>query len=79
MTKKTAFTYPTEKYLNIVKRGYKDCKLNSKYLKHALKGQLKNNYFSKIFLLKLDSLKHTEFNKPKKRYLFFLYSASEIK
>ena len=38
MTKKTAFTYPTEKYLNIVKRGYKDCKLNSKYLKHALKG-----------------------------------------
>tara|TARA_B100001093_G_C26787859_1_gene997513 strand:- start:1417 stop:1776 length:360 start_codon:yes stop_codon:yes gene_type:complete len=38
MIKKTAFTYPTEKYLNIVKRGYKDCKLNSKYLKHALKG-----------------------------------------
>ena len=38
MTKKTAFTYPTEKYLNIVKRGYKDCKLNSKYLKNALKG-----------------------------------------
>ena len=38
MTKKTAFTYPTEKYLNIIKRGYKDCNLNTKYLKHALKG-----------------------------------------
>ena len=37
MVKKTKFTYPTEKYLNVVKRGYKDCKLNKKYLIKALK------------------------------------------
>ena len=37
MTKKTLFTYPTERYLNIIKRGYKDCKLESSYLKKALK------------------------------------------
>ena len=36
MTKKTIFTFPTERYLNIVKRGYKDCKLDEKYLKIAL-------------------------------------------
>ena len=36
MVKKSKFKYPTEKYLNIVKIGYKDCKLNSKYLKKAL-------------------------------------------
>ena len=38
MVKKTPFKFPTERYLNIVKRGYKDCKLNSEYLKNALKG-----------------------------------------
>tara|TARA_X000001036_G_C20294380_1_gene649677 strand:+ start:18 stop:422 length:405 start_codon:yes stop_codon:yes gene_type:complete len=37
MTKKTPFMYPTERYLNIIKRGYKDCSLNEKYLKKALK------------------------------------------
>ena len=37
MTKKTSFTFPTERYLNIVKRGYKNCNLNQKYLKKALK------------------------------------------
>ena len=37
MTKKTQFTFPTERYLNIVKRGYEDCKLDKKYLKKALK------------------------------------------
>ena len=37
MTKKTTFTFPTERYLNIVKRGYKDCKLDKKYLNKALK------------------------------------------
>ena len=37
MTKKTAFTFPTERYLNIIKRGYKDCDLDKKYLKNALK------------------------------------------
>jgi len=38
MTKKTAFTFPTERYLNIIKRGYKDCYLDKQYLKKALKG-----------------------------------------
>ncbi len=37
MCKKTSFTFPTEKYLNVVKKGYKDCKLNNKYLIKALK------------------------------------------
>jgi len=37
MTKKTPFIFPTERYLNIVKRGYKDCDLNKSYLKKALK------------------------------------------
>ena len=36
-TKKTQFTFPTERYLNIVKCGYKDFKLDQKYLKKALK------------------------------------------
>ena len=36
MVNKTEFRYPTEKYLNVVKRGYKDCKLDMKYLKIAL-------------------------------------------
>ena len=37
MVKKTSFTYPTERYLNIIKRGYKDCDLDKKHLKKALK------------------------------------------
>ena len=37
MTKKTLFTFPTERYLNIVKRGYKDCNLDLKILKKGLK------------------------------------------
>jgi gamma-glutamylcyclotransferase (GGCT)/AIG2-like uncharacterized protein YtfP len=37
MVKKTSFTYPTERYLNIIKRGYKDCGLDKKHLKKALK------------------------------------------
>ena len=36
MVNKTLFKFPTERYLNIVKRGYKDCNLNNKYLKVAL-------------------------------------------
>ena len=36
MTKKTLFAYPTERYLNIVKRGYKDCNLDNHILKKAL-------------------------------------------
>ena len=37
MTKKTKFTYPTERYLNVIKRGYKDCNLDFNFLKKALK------------------------------------------
>ena len=37
MTKKTEFTCPSERYLNIIKKGYKDCDLNKEYLKKALK------------------------------------------
>ena len=36
MVKKNCFMFPTEKYLNTIKRGYKDCKLDRKYLKKAL-------------------------------------------
>jgi len=39
MTKKTPFTFPTERYLKIVKRGYVDCQLDKKYLKKTLKVQ----------------------------------------
>ena len=38
MVKKTSFKYPTERYLNVVKRGYKDCKLDEKYLRKGLLG-----------------------------------------
>ena len=36
MTKKTNFTFPSERYLNIIKKGYKDCGLDKRYLKKAL-------------------------------------------
>jgi len=36
MVKKTTFKYPTERYLNIVKRGYKDCGLDQKFLNEGL-------------------------------------------
>jgi len=39
MVKKTLFTYPTERYLNIIKRGYKDCGLDKKFLNQGLKSQ----------------------------------------
>ena len=42
MVKKTLFTFPTERYLNIIKHGYKDCKLDNKYLAKALKIDKKN-------------------------------------
>ena len=28
--------FPTERYLGVIKQGYKDCKLNKKYLEKAL-------------------------------------------
>ena len=37
MVKKSPFRFPTEKYLNVVKQGYKDCELDNKYLLKALK------------------------------------------
>jgi gamma-glutamylcyclotransferase (GGCT)/AIG2-like uncharacterized protein YtfP len=37
MTKKTDFRYPDEKYINIIKKGYKDCKLDFKFLLRALR------------------------------------------
>ena len=36
MVNKTLFRFPTQKYLNTVKQGYKDCKLDNKYLIKAL-------------------------------------------
>ena len=37
MVKKSPFRFPTEKYLNVVKQGYKDCELDNNYLLKALK------------------------------------------
>ena len=36
MVSKSSFKFPTERYLNIVKRGYKDCGLDKKYLQKGL-------------------------------------------
>ena len=47
MVNKTEFRYPTERYLNVVKQGYKDCNLNISYLIRA---------FSKYFKSSLQSL-----------------------
>ena len=38
MVKKTPFRFPTERYLTVVKKGYKDCNLDEKYLKKGLRG-----------------------------------------
>ena len=37
MVRKTPFRFPREKYLNTIVQGYKDCKLDIKFLKNALK------------------------------------------
>ena len=37
MKKKTPFRYPAERYLNVIVQGYKDCKLDKRYLNKALK------------------------------------------
>ena len=39
MVNKSPFKFPTERYLNVVKRGYRDCKLKNQYLKKALNNQ----------------------------------------
>ena len=36
--KKLPFMFPRDRYLNIIKQGYKDCVLDSKFLIEALKG-----------------------------------------
>ena len=36
MVKKSPFKFPTERYLNVVKKGYRDCKLDEKFLIKAL-------------------------------------------
>ena len=36
MVKKTEFRYPTERYYDVVKKGYKDCDLDKSYLFKAL-------------------------------------------
>ena len=36
MNNKTEFRYPTERYLNVIKQGYKDCGLDRFYLIKAL-------------------------------------------
>ena len=36
MVNKSRFKFPTERYLNIVKKGYKDCNIDKRYLKKAL-------------------------------------------
>ena len=36
MVKKTEFRFPTERYLNIVKKGYRNCNLDMSYLLKAL-------------------------------------------
>ncbi len=36
MVKKTSFRFPTERYLNIIKEGYKNCNLDTYYLKKSL-------------------------------------------
>jgi len=41
IVKKSPFRFTTERYLNIVKRRHKDCKLNFLYLTKTLK---KNKY-----------------------------------
>ena len=37
MVKKTPFKFPTERYLNVVKHGYKDCGLDISYLHKGLR------------------------------------------
>ena len=37
MVKKSLFIYPCKRYLDVIQQGYKDCKLDVKYLEKALK------------------------------------------
>ena len=46
MVKKTPFKFPTERYLNIVKKGYKDCDIDIRYFRKALNNKW-NEFFKK--------------------------------
>ena len=48
MVKKTSFRFPTERYLNIIKQGYRDCNLDKTYLKKHYCSHVK--IFIKFFL-----------------------------
>ena len=37
MVKKSLFIYPSKRYLDVIKQGYKDCELDSKFLDKALR------------------------------------------
>ena len=37
MVNKTPFKFPTERYLNVIKKGYRDCDLDKRYLIKGLK------------------------------------------
>ena len=37
MVKKSLFIYPSKRYLDVIKQGYKDCQLDIKYLEKALR------------------------------------------
>tara|TARA_B100000989_G_C19527882_1_gene467915 strand:- start:2948 stop:3079 length:132 start_codon:yes stop_codon:yes gene_type:complete len=37
MVKKGPFIYPSKRYLDVIKQGYKDCKLDLKFLQITLK------------------------------------------
>ena len=40
MVKKTEFRYPTDRYFNVVKQGYKDCGLDSKLFVKCFKRKI---------------------------------------
>tara|TARA_Y100001958_G_C21109109_1_gene456614 strand:- start:587 stop:991 length:405 start_codon:yes stop_codon:yes gene_type:complete len=39
MPKKSLFRFPTERYLNVIKEGYKNCGLDKKYLMKAIQNK----------------------------------------
>ena len=39
MNKKTVFKFPTDRYFNVVKKGYKDCDLDIKFLFRAIQNK----------------------------------------
>ena len=60
MVKKSVFRFPTVRYLNIIKKGYKDCKLDNKFLLLALKFQI--NQKTQRIMQKTFSTRNKYFN-----------------